>query len=133
MACALLPGNLLSGPQIVYPAATMDVTGLRIALFSGNYNYIRDGANQALNRLVEYLLRRGAAVRIYSPTVENPAFPPNGEVVHIPSIPVPARSEYRMPFMLPPSARRDIRAFRPNIFHVASPDVLCHRAVTFAR
>ena len=52
----------------------MDVTGLRIALFSGNYNYVRDGSNQALNRLVEYLLRQGAAVRIYSPTVENPAF-----------------------------------------------------------
>ena len=42
----------------------MDATGLRIALFSGNYNYVRDGANQALNRLVEYLLRHGAAVRI---------------------------------------------------------------------
>ena len=41
----------------------MDVTGLRIALFTGNYNYVRDGANQALNRLVEYLLRQGAAVR----------------------------------------------------------------------
>ena len=29
----------------------MDVTDLRIALFSGNYNYTRDGCNQALNRL----------------------------------------------------------------------------------
>ena len=28
----------------------MDATGLRVALFSGNYNYVRDGANQALNR-----------------------------------------------------------------------------------
>ena len=46
----------------------MDVTGLRVALFSGNYNYVRDGANQALNRFVGYLLRQGAAVRIDSPT-----------------------------------------------------------------
>ena len=44
---------------------------LRIALFSGNYNYVRDGANQALNRLVGYLLRQGAQVRIYSPTVRH--------------------------------------------------------------
>ena len=110
----------------------MDVTGLRIALFTGNYNYTRDGANQALNRLVAYLLRRGAAVRIYSPTVAEPAFPPNGDVVHIPSIPLPGRSEYKFPLLLPPRAKRDIRAFRPNIFHVASPDVLGHRAVTFA-
>lgn len=39
---------------------------LRVALFSGNYNYVRDGANQALNRLAEYLLRQGVAVRVYS-------------------------------------------------------------------
>ena len=34
--------------------------GLRVALLSGNYNYVRDGANQALNRLVGYLQRQGA-------------------------------------------------------------------------
>ena len=111
----------------------MDVTDLRVAIFSGNYNYIRDGANQALNRLVEYLLRRGAEVRIYSPTVAEPAFPPNGEVVHIPSLSIPRRREYKLPVSLPLRARRDIRRFAPNIFHVASPDVLGHRAVTLAR
>jgi len=42
----------------------MDASSLRIALFSGNYNYVRDGANQALNRLVGYLLRSGATVRV---------------------------------------------------------------------
>jgi glycosyltransferase involved in cell wall biosynthesis len=125
-------GDLPFPPQSRY-LPPMDVTGLRIALFSGNYNYIRDGANQALNRLVEYLLRKGAAVRIYSPTVEHPAFPPNGEVVHIPSLSIPRRTEYKFPFMLPPGVRRDIRAFQPNIFHVASPDILGHRAVSLAR
>ena len=57
----------------------MTPADLRVALFSGNYNYVRDGANQALNRLVEYLLRQGAAVRVYSPKVECPAFEPAGE------------------------------------------------------
>ncbi|HEV2865746.1 MAG TPA: glycosyltransferase family 1 protein [Allosphingosinicella sp.] len=111
----------------------MDAPGLRIALFSGNYNYVRDGANQALNRLVDFLLRQGASVRIYSPTVAEPAFPPNGEVVHIPSVSIPRRKEYRMPIRLPWRVRRDIRRFAPNIFHVASPDVLGHRAVTLGR
>jgi phosphatidylinositol alpha 1,6-mannosyltransferase len=110
----------------------MDATGLRIALFSGNYNYIRDGANQALNRLVEHLLGQGATVRVYSPTVAEPAFAPNAPVVHIPSLSIPRRKEYKFPFMLPPRARSDIRAFQPNIFHVASPDVLGHRAVSLA-
>jgi phosphatidylinositol alpha 1,6-mannosyltransferase len=110
----------------------MNIADLRIALFTGNYNYIRDGANQALNRLVEYLLRQGAAVRIYSPTVAQPALPPNGDVVHIPALPIPGRSEYRLPLMIPPGVKKDIKAFQPNIFHIASPEILGHRAVTLA-
>lgn len=47
---------------------------LRVAQFSGNYDCVRDGANQALNRLVEHLLSEGAAVRIYSPVAAEPAF-----------------------------------------------------------
>ena len=44
--------------------AGMETADLRIALLSGNYNMVRDGANQALNRLVGYLLDQGAQVRI---------------------------------------------------------------------
>jgi phosphatidylinositol alpha 1,6-mannosyltransferase len=106
---------------------------LRIALFSGNYNYVRDGANQSLNRLVGFLLRQGAHVRVYSPTVEHPAFPPTGDLVGVPSVPIPGRSEYRLAYSLPAAVRRDIAAFNPNIFHVAAPDIVAHRAVTLAR
>jgi glycosyltransferase involved in cell wall biosynthesis len=106
---------------------------LRVALFSGNYNYVRDGANQALNRLVEYLLRQGVHVRIYSPTVENPAFPATGDVVDIPALPIPGRSEYRLPFSLPGRVKRDLAQFKPNVVHIASPDFVSHRAVTWAR
>lgn len=111
----------------------MDASELRVALFTGNYNYVRDGANQALNRFVGYLLRQGAAVRIYSPTVKNPAFPPTGDLVHIPSLPVPARAEYHFPVGIPPRVKRDIARFEPNILHVASPEILGHSAVTLAR
>ncbi|MCF2515995.1 glycosyltransferase family 1 protein [Sphingomonas sp. G124] len=106
---------------------------LRIALFSGNYNYVRDGANQALNRLVGYLLRQGAQVRIYSPTVKHPAFPPTGDLVGVPAFKVPRRQEYRIPYHLPGSVRRDLEAFAPNVIHVASPDFVGHRAITWAR
>ena len=111
----------------------MDTTGLRVALFSGNYNYVRDGANQSLNRLVAYLLRQGVKVRIYSPTVENPAFPPTGDLISIPAIPIPGRSEYRLPIAIPPRVKRDLAEFNPNVVHVASPDIVSHRAVTWAR
>jgi len=108
-------------------------TDLRVALFSGNYNYVRDGANQALNRLVGYLLRQGVKVRVYSPTVEHPAFEPTGDLVSIPSLPLPMRSEYRIPLALPAKVRRDLKEFNPNLVHVSSPDVVGHRAVTWAR
>ncbi len=106
---------------------------LRIALFSGNYNYVRDGANQALNRLVGYLLAQGAQVRVYSPVVENPAFPATGDLVNVPSFAVPGRGEYRIPSGLPAHVRRDLESFAPNIVHVSSPDITAHRAVTWAR
>jgi glycosyltransferase involved in cell wall biosynthesis len=106
---------------------------LRVALFSGNYNYVRDGANQALNRLVDYLLRQGVKVRVYSPTVENPAFPATGDLVDLPAIPVPGRTEYRMPMSLPKRVRRDLAEFNPNVVHISSPDFVGHRAVTWAR
>ena len=111
----------------------MQPSDLRIALFSGNYNYHRDGANQALNRLAGYLLRQGVNLRVYSPTVENPAFPATGDLVDIPAIPIPGRSEYRLPVSLPARVRRDLAEFDPNIVHISSPDFVGHRAVTWAR
>ena len=112
----------------------MTPADLRIALFSGNYNYVRDGANQALNRLVGYLLRQGAQVRVYSPVVENPAFPATGELVGVPSLAMPfGRGEYRLPAALSPRVRRDLKAFAPNVIHVSSPDPVGHRAVSWAR
>lgn len=111
----------------------MKPTDLRVALFSGNYNYVRDGANQALNRLMGYLIRQGVKVRVYSPTVENPAFPATGDLVSIPAIPIPSRSEYRLPIALPARVKRDLAQFNPNVVHVSSPDIVGHRAVTWAR
>jgi phosphatidylinositol alpha 1,6-mannosyltransferase len=99
-----------------------DLGDLRIALFSGNYNYVRDGANQALNRLVGYLLRQGAKVRVYSPTVEKPAFEPAGDLVSVPSIAIPGRPEYRLPTRMSGAVKRDLEAFAPNIMHISAPD-----------
>lgn len=106
---------------------------LRIALVSGNYNYVRDGANQALNRLVGFLLRQGVHVRTYSPTVAEPAFPPTGDLVSVPSIAAPGRAEYRVALGLPRAVRKDLETFAPNVVHIASPDFSSHRAVTWAR
>ena len=111
----------------------MDVSNLRVALFSGNYNYVRDGANQALNRLVDYLLRQGAEVRVYSPTTDTPAFEPAGELVSLPSVPIPGRGEYQFSTGLNSQIRANLAEFDPHIVHISSPDVAGHRALTWAR
>lgn len=115
------------------PAPPPPLDGLRVALFSGNYNYVRDGANQALNRLVGYLQQSGAAVRVYAPKVANPAFASMGKLVGVPSIPFPGRGEYRFPLALSPRVRRDLAEFAPQVVHVSSPDLVGHRAVSWAR
>lgn len=111
----------------------MQMTDLRIALFSGNYNYVRDGANQALNRLVEYLLRMGAKVRVYAPTIAEPAFAPQGDLIGVPSVAIPGRGEYRIPLGLSSANRADLAAFAPNIVHVSSPDPTGHAALKWAQ
>ena len=107
---------------------------LRIALFSGNYNYVRDGANQALNRLVGFLLRQGAHVRVYSPTVDIRPFRPTGRPGQRALGPIPGRPEYRLAYR---ACRRACAAtspaFNPNVVHVAAPDIVAHRAVTWAQ
>ncbi|MGN6622424.1 MAG: glycosyltransferase family 4 protein [Sphingomonas sp.] len=112
----------------------MRPSDLRVALFSGNYNYVRDGANQALNLLVGYLLAQGVKVRVYSPTVAKPAFAPTGDLVSVPAIPMLAgRGEYKLARGLPAATRRDLAAFAPNLIHVSAPDILGHRALSYAR
>ena len=110
----------------------MQTSDLRIALFSGNYNYVRDGANQALNRLAGYLLRQGAALRVYAPTVAEPAFAPTGDLVGVPSVAIPGRAEYRVPLGLSRANRDDLAAFAPNVVHTSSPDPTGHAALRWA-
>jgi glycosyltransferase involved in cell wall biosynthesis len=106
---------------------------MRIALFTGNYNYVREGANQALNRLVARGLEKGHAFRIYSPVTDTPAFDPVGDLVPVPSVPIPGRSEFRLALGLPGRVRGDVRQFAPDIIHVSTPDILGTRAQTFAK
>lgn len=112
----------------------MKPSDLRVALFSGNYNYVRDGANQALNKLVGHLLARGVTVRVYSPTTDTPAFPPVGDLVSVPAVAMPGgRDEFKLARGFPAKIRRDVEEFAPNIVHLSAPDILGHRALTWAR
>ncbi len=108
-------------------------TPVRVALFTGAYNHIADGVSLTLNRLVSYLERQGASVLVFAPTIKNPPVRHAGTLVPIPSISLPGRSEYRLSLHLPRSARAQLAAFKPTLFHIATPDILGNRALRLAR
>jgi glycosyltransferase involved in cell wall biosynthesis len=106
---------------------------LRIALFSGNYDCVRDGANRALNRLVAHLLEIGCEVRVYSPRAPTPAFASAGEVRAVRSLALPGRPEYRLALGFTAAARADFDAFAPDLVHLSAPDLLGRQAQKYAR
>lgn len=105
----------------------------RVALFAGAYNHIADGVSLTLNRLVDHLERQGASVRVFAPTVDDPPIDHVGTLVSVPSMPLPGRSEYRMTLGLSPSARQELEAFNPTLYHIATPDLLGRHALSLAQ
>ena len=112
----------------------MSRTPLRIALFTGNFNYTRDGAAQALGRLVEHLRAvEGAEVRIYSPTSPEVDAQAHAGLVSVPSVTLPGRPEYRLALGLTGDVRRDVTDFDPDIVHLSTPDLLGFQAQRLAK
>ena len=110
----------------------MSFRSLRVALFTGNFNYTRDGATQALSRLVHYLREeRRAQVRIYAPTAREA--PEVEGLAAVPSVALPGRSEYRLGLGMTQALRRDVEDFRPDVIHVATPDIVGFQAQRLAR
>ncbi len=105
---------------------------LRVALFTGNYNYIKDGVALTLNRLVAYLLKQGIPVLVFAPVAKVPAFESVGELVPVPSMAIPTRSEYRVALGFPKRARERLEAFRPTLIHIAVPDIAGYKALKLA-
>jgi len=105
----------------------------RIALFSGNYNYVMDGPVRALNTLVAFLEEQGIEVLVFAPTAAKPAFKHSGTLVSVPSFALPGRSEYRVALGLPRSVRKQLEAFDPQLIHLAAPDLLGCGALKWAR
>lgn len=106
---------------------------MKIALFTGNYNHIRDGVSLTLNRMVDFMLRNGVEIRVYAPSTPEPAIKPHsGKLVIVPSVAIPGRKEYRMSLGFPKSVRNDCEAFAPDIVHIATPDFLGNSAMKWA-
>lgn len=104
----------------------------RLALFSGNYNYVIDGPVKALNRLVGYLESQGVEVLVFAPTVKTPAFEHTGTLVSVPSFALPGRNEYRIGLGLTSKIRAQLAEFKPDLVHLSAPDLTGQSALKWA-
>lgn len=95
---------------------------MRIVLTTGNYHHVPDGVSLTLNRLVEFLLRKGHEVLILAPTVPDPPIRHHGRLLKVPSFPMPGRPEYRISLPFGPDVYEEVRRFGPDLIHVATPD-----------
>lgn len=105
---------------------------LRVALITSSYNFIADGVALTLNRLVGYLESQGVEVLVFSPVARVPAFPHQGRLVPVPSLPLPGRPEYRLALGMAGYLQRQLLDFQPDIIHLAVPDLLGHAALSLA-
>jgi glycosyltransferase involved in cell wall biosynthesis len=115
------------------PFDSQNIPIRRVALFSGNYNCVVDGANRALNQLVAFLEKKGIKVLVFAPTCPSPAFKPEGTLVSVPSFPIPGRSEYRVASGLTPNLKHMLKQFNPDIIHLSAPDILGNSALKWGR
>jgi len=105
---------------------------LRVAIFSGNYDYYADGVALVLNRLVAHLLAQGVRVAVFAPTARTPALKHTGDLVSIPSATFLLNRNYRVAWGIPRRIKDQISDFKPHIIHCATPDLLGFAAVRLA-
>lgn len=104
----------------------------KVALFTGNYNHIRDGVSLTLNRMVKFMLENDIEFRIFGPTIDQPALEHEGTFIAVPSVSLPGRPEYRVSTSLSSEAKRNLLEFDPDLVHIATPDILGYKALRWA-
>lgn len=104
----------------------------KVALFTGNYNHIRDGVSLTLNRLVRFLMDQGIEVLVFGPSIKEPALDHYGKLIEVPSMRMPGRPEYRITFAFPEFEKQKLDDFNPDIIHIATPDLLGFKALKWA-
>lgn len=78
------------------------------------------------------MLAQGVQMRIYGPSSEEPALEHAGDFIAVPSVSAPGRKEYRISLGFPKTAKTDCERFKPDLVHIATPDLLGAAALRWA-
>jgi phosphatidylinositol alpha 1,6-mannosyltransferase len=103
---------------------------MRVAIVTESFLPQVNGVTMSVLRMCEHLQRRGHQVLVVAPG-SGPTSWAGADVVRVPSMPVPGYSTHRVAWPWPGMAST-LRAFGPDVVHLASPTVLGAQAVTVA-
>ncbi|BCT75315.1 glycosyl transferase [Sinomonas cyclohexanicum] len=112
---------------------------MRIAIVAESFLPQMNGVTHSILRILDHLQERGDDVLVIAPSGEGASgvFPlpetVNGaHVLRMPALPVAGYPKVRVAFGAVPRVRRALRAFAPDVVHLASPFELGWRAVRAA-
>src|SRR5215212_6536314 len=97
---------------------------LRVALVTSSYNFIPDGVALTLNRLVGWLQTQGVVVKVFAPTAAQAALAHEGELISVPSVPLPRCPEDRLTWGMAGFVKRQLLDSQPDLIHIAVPYLL---------
>ncbi len=104
---------------------------MKIALYAGTYVKDKDGAVKTMYQLVASFLKAGHEVMVWSPDF-CPVDGRREEVVVMPSVPIPLYPDYRLGFYTA-STEKQLDAFKPDVVHISTPDIIGNRFLKYAR
>ncbi len=105
----------------------------RIALFTGNYVNVVDGGSLIIHRLIGDLQAHGHEVVVFAPDGRCQALQPTAEFVRLPAVPAPLQPEYRLALRITRAARDRLRSLKPDLIHIATPDLVGLAAQRYGR
>jgi glycosyltransferase involved in cell wall biosynthesis len=104
---------------------------MRIALFTDTYLPQVNGVSRTLGRLVTHAIGRGHEVAVISPRL--PDYDDHASLkIDLPGLPAPFYPQLRLALPLDPWNARRVRAFEPDLVHVATEFTVGWSGTTFA-
>ena len=94
---------------------------MRVALYTGTFQRDQDGVAKTIYRLVDTMVGRGMDLAVWSPLITEGVA--GGFALHqVPSLSLPLYKDYRIG--IPKGIKRELDEFRPDIIHIATPDLV---------
>ena len=103
---------------------------MRVALYTGTFQRDQDGVAKTIYRLVDTMVDRGMDLAVWSPLTTEGV--DEGFTLHkVPSLSLPLYKDYRIG--IPKGIKRELDEFRPDIIHIATPDLVGRSFLRYGR